>query len=168
MRDAPMPVDRELAQSAVIGLISDTHGVLRQEAVEALRGVDVIIHGGDVGSRDILVELATIAPVHAVYGNTDDPFTPGLHEAVRLDLAERRVVATHGHLIRRLTPDALLERFDEDLVVYGHTHKPLVHRAGARVVVNPGAAGPRRFNLRPSVARVTLTPGGMDVEIVEL
>jgi uncharacterized protein len=151
-----------------IGLISDTHGLLRPEAVEALRGVDLIIHAGDVGSPDIIIELGAIAPVRAVYGNMDDPFTPHLDEVVRLDLGGWSIVATHGHLLRRLTPDALLTRFDEDLIVFGHTHKPQVHREGRRVVCNPGAAGPRRFDLRPTVARVTLGAAAIEIEIVPL
>ncbi len=152
----------------VVGLISDTHNLLRPEAIDALQGVDLIVHAGDVGSRDILTELGTIAPVHAVYGNTDDPFTPWLRDAVRLAIHGWSVVVTHGHLLRRLTPDALLQRFDEDCIVYGHTHKPLIHRAGSRVVVNPGAAGPRRFDVLPTVARAAVTSAGIEVEIVPI
>lgn len=160
--------DESTPAPPAIGLIADTHGLLRPEVVEALRGVDLIIHAGDVGSHDIIVELGAIAPVRAVYGNTDDPFTPHLDQVVRIGLGGWSIVATHGHLLRRLTPGALLTRFDEDLIVFGHTHTPLIHREGRRVVCNPGAAGPRRFDVRPTVARVTLRTTGIDVAIVPL
>jgi putative phosphoesterase len=153
----------------VIGLISDTHGLLRPEVFEALSGVDMILHAGDVGGQSILLELATIAPVHAVYGNTDAPGEPGLKARVSLSLEGRSIHVSHGHeLGGSPTPERLLARYTADVIVYGHTHKALVERSGARVVVNPGAAGPRRFNLKPSVARLTLTSAQVDVTILWL
>ncbi len=154
--------------SHVIGLIADTHGLLRPEAVAALEGVELILHAGDVGSRDVLVELGLVAPVLAVYGNVDDPFTPELDEQRYVDVGGWSLLVTHGHLLRRLSPDALLRQYDAQVVIYGHTHRALVHRAGGRLVVNPGAAGPRRFDIVPSVARLTLTPHEADVEIIPL
>lgn len=149
---------------STVGLISDTHGVLRASALTALEGVDLIVHAGDVGSRDVLIELATLAPVHAVFGNVDDPFTPELEESRHLHVEGWSLLVTHGHLLRRLTPEGLLHRFDAQIIVFGHTHRPLVHRVEGRMVVNPGAAGPRRFDMVPSVARLTLSPGRADVE----
>lgn len=154
--------------SHVLGLISDTHGLLRPEAVAALQGVESILHAGDVGSLDVLLELATIAPVEAVYGNVDDIFTPGFEERRHLSVGGWSLLVTHGHLERTLTPDALLRQHDAQIIVYGHTHRALVHRAGGRLVVNPGAAGPRRFDILPSVARLTLTPDRAEVEIIPL
>ena len=152
-----------------IGLISDTHGLVRPEVFEALAGVDLILHAGDVGGHSVLVELAAIAPVHAVYGNTDAPGDPSLRASVNLALEGLSVHVTHGHeLGGSPTPERLLARYTADVIVYGHTHKPLVERAGSRVVVNPGAAGPRRFSLKPSVARMTVNHDHVEVEIVWL
>jgi putative phosphoesterase len=151
-----------------IGLISDTHGLLRSDVATAFRDVDIILHAGDVGNLDVLVELRLLAPVQAVYGNVDDPWTPGLDEMQWLTLEGWSLAVTHGHLLRRLTPDTLLRQIDADIIVYGHTHRPLVHRADGRLVVNPGAAGPRRFDVVPSVARLVLAPGRADVEHVTL
>ena len=152
-----------------IGLISDTHGLLRASAMHALEGVALILHAGDVGSRDVLIELAAIAPVHAVYGNVDDAHTPELDAHRWLTLEGWQVHVSHGHEVGRPTPEALLRRYpDAGLIIFGHTHRAVVHRAGGRVVINPGAAGPRRFDVAPSVARLTLAPGVADVEIIEV
>ena len=154
---------------SVIGLISDTHGLLRPEVFEALAGVDLILHAGDVGGHSILIELATIAPVHAVYGNTDAPGEPGLKARIALSLNGRSIHVSHGHEVGGSpTPERLLARYTADVIVYGHTHKPLVERAGSRLVVNPGAAGARRFKLKPSVARLTMTDAQVDVKILWL
>ena len=148
-----------------IGLISDTHGLLRPEVASAFQGVEFILHAGDVGGADVLTELRMVAPVHAVYGNCDDPWTPGLDATYRLTSSGWSIVVTHGHQIRRLTPESLLRQYDDaDIIVYGHTHRPLVHRDDKRIVINPGAAGPGRFDIRPSVARLTLFEGRADVE----
>jgi len=152
----------------IVGLIADTHGLLRPEVFPALEGVELILHAGDVGGLGLLVELGAIAPVHAVYGNTDTPGDPNLRAEVVLDVGGLTVHVSHGHELGSPTPERLLERYSADVIVFGHTHKPLVVRAGSRLVVNPGAAGPRRFKLKPSVARMTLQNGRADVEIVEL
>ena len=152
----------------IVGLIADTHGLLRPEVFPALEGVELILHAGDVGGLGLLVELGAIAPVHAVYGNTDTPGDPNLRAEVVLDVGGLTVHVSHGHELGSPTPERLLERYSADVIVFGHTHKPLVVRAGSRLVVNPGAAGPRRFKLKPSVARMTLENGRADVEIVEL
>jgi putative phosphoesterase len=152
----------------VIGLISDTHGLLRPEIFEALAGVETILHAGDVGGARILTELRSIAAVRAVYGNADPPGEPGLASDIGLQLGGLSIHLSHGHELGRPTPERLLERYEADVIVYGHTHRPLVERAGARLVVNPGAAGPRRFDLKPSVARMTIENGKADVQIVWL
>jgi uncharacterized protein len=143
-----------------VGLISDTHGTLRPGVFEALAGVEFILHAGDVGSPDILVELETIAPVQAVLGNTDIPgLWPGAEEEVVLELQGRRVVLVHGHRLGSPTPQSLRSAYpDADLIVYGHTHRQRVDEVDGCLVVNPGAAGPARFNLKPAVAIVTLLP----------
>jgi putative phosphoesterase len=152
----------------VLGLISDTHGIVRPEVFPALAGVELILHAGDVGGHSVLDELRAIAPVEAVYGNTDTPGDPGLRAAIAVTLEGLSIHVSHGNELGSPTVEKLLARYDADLVVFGHTHKPLVERAGARLVVNPGAAGPRRFNLKPSVARVTVENGHAEVAIVWL
>ena len=151
-----------------VGLIADTHGLLRPEVHQALAGVELILHAGDVGGDDVLDELALIAPVLAVYGNTDLPGDPRLEREIVRDVGGVRIHVSHGHEFGSPTPQRLLARYAADVIVYGHTHKHLVVRAGDRLVVNPGAAGPRRFNLQPSVARLTIQRRHADVEIVPL
>jgi uncharacterized protein len=152
----------------VVGLISDTHGLLRAGVHEAFIGVDLILHAGDVGGDDILDELSLIAPVAAVYGNTDPAGNPRLETRIVREIGGLTIHVQHGHESGRLTADALLERFAADILVYGHTHKQSVTRREGRLVINPGAAGPRRFHLMPSVARLTIRDGQAEVEIVSL
>lgn len=151
-----------------IGLISDTHGLVRADVHTALAGVELILHAGDVGGAEILDELALIAPVQAVWGNTDPPGMPGLVEALSLTIDGVRIHVQHGHELGRPTPEKLLAAYAEDVLVYGHTHQQLVTEAGGRLVVNPGAAGPRRFHLMPSVAVLTIAGGQASVELLPL
>lgn len=151
----------------VVGLISDTHGLVRPEVFAALHGVELILHAGDVGGG-VLVELSAIAPVRAVFGNTDDPGEPGLRDRIRLELERVTILVTHGHELGRPEPAKLLARYDTDIIVFGHTHRALVERHGTRLVVNPGAAGPRRFDVKPSVARLTIDAGRADAALVWL
>jgi len=152
----------------VIGVISDTHGLLRPDVHTALAGVELILHAGDVGGDDILTELALIAPVRAVYGNTDAPGQPALSPAIDIAIGGVSIHVSHGHEVGAPTPQKLLERYAADVVVYGHTHRPLVTRAADRLVLNPGAAGPRRFDIMPSVARLTIADGRAEAELVAL
>jgi uncharacterized protein len=152
----------------VIGLISDTHGQLRAAVHAAFAGVELILHAGDVGGDDILDELSLIAPVEAVYGNTDAPGNPRLAPSIVREIGGVTIHVQHGHESGRLTADALLERFAADVLIHGHTHKQSVTRREGRLVINPGAAGPRRFHLLPSVARLTIRDGQAEVEIVSL
>jgi putative phosphoesterase len=152
----------------VIGLISDTHGLLRGSVHHALAGVDLILHAGDVGGHEILEELHIIAPVQAVYGNTDRIDDPILASELIVPFVGFSIHVSHGHELGSPTPDKLLAAYPQDIIVYGHTHQQLVVRADNRLVVNPGAAGPRRFKLEPSVARLTVQDGKVEVEIVTL
>jgi putative phosphoesterase len=154
--------------STIIGLISDTHGLLRASVHEALRGVSLILHAGDVGGEEILEELRIIAPVQAVYGNSDPVDDPSLQQEVIVPAGGIRIHVSHGHELGSPTPERLLAAYPQEVLVYGHTHKQLVTRADGRLVVNPGAAGPRRFNLEPSVARLTIDNGIAEVEIVPI
>jgi putative phosphoesterase len=152
----------------VLGLISDTHGLIRPGVHEALAGVDLILHAGDVGGPEILDELRLIAPVRAVTGNTDPPGEPGLSEEIMLEIDSLRVHVSHGHEVGSPTPEKLALRYDADVVIYGHTHRQLVTRIDDRIFINPGAAGPKRFKLSPSVARLTIALGKAEVEIVDI
>ena len=149
-----------------VGLISDTHGLLRPSVHEALKGVELILHAGDVGGSEILAELRLIAPVRAVFGNTDPPGDPELAERIDLEIGGVNVHVSHGHEVGSPTPAKLAARYDAEVVIYGHTHQQLVTRIDERLFVNPGAAGPKRFNLTPSVARLTIADGRAEVEIV--
>ena len=156
------------SQTRVVGLISDTHGLLRSGVHEALTGVELILHSGDVGGSEILDELRLIAPVRAVFGNTDPRGEAGLTEEVVFSIDDIRVHVSHGHEVGSPTPAKLAARYDADVVVFGHTHRPLVSRLGKQLFVNPGAAGPKRFNLAPSVGRLTIARGTAEVEIVDI
>ena len=154
--------------SHVIGLISDTHGLVRPDVHTALAGAELILHAGDVGGPDVLDELGLIAPVRAVRGNTDPPDDPPLPSEIELSVGGVRIHISHGHEVGSPNPQKLLERYDADVIVYGHTHKQLVTHVADRWVVNPGAAGPRRFDLLPSVAKLTIVDGVVEVESLDL
>lgn len=151
----------------LIGLISDTHGLMRPEALAALHGVERILHAGDVGTFAVLRELQGIAPVQAVFGNTDEPIL-GLPQQLALTLGGLRIHVSHGHETGRPTPDNLVHRYAADVIVYGHTHRPLIETRGSTLIVNPGAAGPRRFSLQPSVGLLRIDDGRATAEIIEL
>jgi uncharacterized protein len=157
-----------MGSSRVIGLISDTHGLVRPDVFFAFEGVEVIYHAGDVGGREVLHILSKIAPVQAVYGNTDLRDDPSLSAQFAETVGGVTIHVSHGHELGSPTPSRFLERYDAQVIVYGHTHRPLVVESGERLVVNPGAAGPRRFHLMPSVARLTIRDGRATVDIVEL
>jgi len=150
----------------LIGLISDTHGLMRPAALEALKGVELILHAGDVGDG-VLAELQTIAPVRAVRGNTD-PEGPDFPVNLELTHEGVRIHVSHGHELGVPTPSELFAKYDADVVIYGHTHRKVAERLGKRWAVNPGAAGQRRFDARPSVARMTIAKGEVSVEFVSL
>ena len=154
--------------SHVIGLISDTHGLVRPEVFGALEGVERILHAGDVG-ENVLEELAAIAPIDAVYGNTDPVDDPRLAQSIERTIGGVRIHVSHGHELGSPTPERLLAKYDADVIVYGHTHQQKVVVMNGRLVVNPGAAGQRRFKLKPSVAVLTIEHGGATtVRIIEL
>ena len=157
-----------MSDERVIGLISDTHGMVRPSVFAALAGVELILHAGDVGGDDVLDELATIAPIEAVYGNTDPPGHPRLVAAIDREIAGLRIHVSHGHEVGSPTPAKLAKKYDADVVVYGHTHRQQLVQIEQRWFVNPGAAGARRFDLRPSVARLTVRAGAAEIRIIEL
>jgi putative phosphoesterase len=147
-----------------IGLISDTHGLLRPEAVDVLRGSDFIVHAGDIG-EDVLEPLATIAPVTAVRGNNDRaPWAERIAEMEQLRFGQVTLHVLHDLADLRLDPKAA----GIDVVVTGHSHRPKVERRSGVLYVNPGSAGPVRFNLPISVALMQVAGKEVTVRIVEL
>lgn len=145
-----------------LGVISDTHNVLRPEVFDAFSEVDHILHAGDVGDPDILTALQAIAPVTAVYGNTDDwDIRTRLPQVASLRLDGFDIVVTHGDQFGSPTPEKLNAAFPKaEIIVFGHTHRPLLTTVDLVVtVMNPGGAGPRRFDLPPSVGIMELEPG---------
>jgi uncharacterized protein len=160
----------------VVGLIADTHGLVRPQVAEVFEGVDLIVHAGDVGGRAVIESLSRIARVEAVFGNIDDPHDPGLAREQTIPLAAGITLhVTHGHELGRPTAERIAATYAGagDVLVFGHTHQAVVIKTlgrdgRAQVIVNPGAAGPRRFNLQPSVARLTVSRGETAVEIVPL
>jgi len=150
---------------AVVGVIADTHGLLRPEALAALAGVDLIVHAGDIGSPAILAELGAIAPVVAVRGNNDrETWAAPIPEIATTEIAGRRLYVIHDLKMLAGDPAAL----GVDVIISGHSHRPSVQQRSNVVLLNPGSAGPRRFTLPIAVARLHLGPAGPRVEIVEL
>ncbi len=142
-----------------IGVISDTHGMLRPTVMDAFREVDRIIHCGDVGSPHILDQLELSAPVSAAYGNTDGyDVRARSTRVVRLESNGRIIIALHGDQFGMPTPRVLIDEFpDAGIILYGHTHKPLIEQAGRTVtVMNPGAAGAVRVSCHPTVGIIEL------------
>lgn len=157
-----------------LGIIADTHGLLRPEVFEVFREVDHILHAGDIGGWELLVELQALAPVTAVYGNIDgSELRARLPQVAALELEGLDVVVTHGDQLGSPTPARLHEAFPRaEIIVYGHTHKPLLELVDRTVtVMNPGSAGQRRFDLPVTVGILELEPGlpprGRVVPLVE-
>lgn len=153
-----------------LGILSDTHGLLRPEVLTSLEGVDHILHAGDVGPIGILDELGTVAPVTAVWGNTDDfGIRERVPEIARVELAGLRIAVVHGHQFGSPSPELLAPHFpDTDLIVFGHTHDPVAQRVGETWFVNPGSCGPRRFQLPVGLARALVEGGRIQLETVLL
>lgn len=154
-----------------VGVLSDTHGLLRNEVYAAFEGVAHILHAGDVQEPAIITELEVIAPVTAVFGNVDGwELRQRLPEVATLELEGVALTVVHGHQWGSPRVKDLLEAYpDAGVIVYGHTHKPLVERHGGTLVVNPGSAGPQRFGRPVTVAVLSLEQGeAPDVRLVPL
>jgi len=155
----------EEVSKTIVGIISDTHGLLRPEAVEALRGSRYIVHGGDVGPDDIIRSLEAIAPLTAVRGNVDyDGLARRLPQTAVLDVEGVRIYAVHNIDHLDIDPTAA----GVNVVVFGHSHRPGIEHRGSVMYLNPGSAGPRRFSLPVSIARLTVENGGAAAEIVQI
>jgi uncharacterized protein len=149
----------------VIGVISDTHGLLRPEALAALRGSDLIIHAGDVGASSIIPALQKIAPVTVVRGNIDiDSWARELPEDAVLELAEIKIYVLHN--LKELRIDPAAKGFAA--VICGHSHVPMQETTKGVLYFNPGSAGPRRFRLPISLGRLRIRDGAIHPELVDL
>lgn len=148
-----------------VGVISDTHGLLRAAALEALAGVDLILHAGDVGRAEILQQLRDVAPTVAVRGNVDtSPWGRTLPETEVVDVEGRLIYMLHDRAALDLDPRAA----GFAAVVFGHSHRPDATEANGVLFLNPGSAGPRRFSLPITLARLTITPTSLVHEFIDL
>ncbi|MEE7567002.1 metallophosphoesterase family protein, partial [Xanthomonas sp. Kuri4-3] len=145
-----------------IGLISDTHGLLRPQALDALRGCELIVHAGDVGKPEVLAALRALAPLHAIRGNIDvQPWAQSLPATLDLEVGGVRLHVRHD--LKTLGPAVRA-----DVVVTGHSHKPLIETRDGVLYVNPGSAGPRRFSLPVTVATLWLGEASPRAELQAL
>jgi uncharacterized protein len=145
-----------------LGVISDTHGMLRSQVFEVFREVDHILHGGDIGNWDLIVELQAIAPVTAVYGNTDGfDIRAKVPQVAEIELDGFPIVVTHGDQFGSPTPAKLHEAFPHaEIIIFGHSHRPLLELVDKTItVMNPGGAGAPRFGIAPSVGILELEVG---------
>lgn len=150
---------------ARVGLISDTHGLLRAEAMAFLQGCDRIVHGGDIGDAGVLEQLSLLAPVTAVRGNNDrGAWADALAETELFNVGGVSIYALHDLAQLDIEPSAA----GVHVVVSGHSHKPSVERRGGVLYVNPGSAGPRRFSLPISIADLTITGDSVAARVVTL
>ena len=152
-----------LANAMQVGIISDTHGLMRPQALAALAGSDLIIHAGDVGAPTVLNALSQLAPTFAVRGNIDqDEWSASLPEQLDVQVGHLKF-----HVLHRLS-DLLIDPAAEPIaaVIYGHSHKPLIEWKADVLHLNPGSAGPRRFKLPITVARVRISGKGIEPELL--
>jgi putative phosphoesterase len=160
-----MPEQTMPEREITVGVISDTHGLMRPQAVAALQGSDIIIHAGDVGNPEVITQLAAIAPTHVVRGNIDKG-----DWAARLPLTELVEVGERLFFVLHEISQLDLDPADAGFaaVVFGHSHQPLIETRQGVLFINPGSAGPRRFALPVSIARIAMAGARLRPEIVEL
>src|SRR5215475_1140587 len=148
-----------------IGLISDTHGLLRPEAVEALRGSELVLHAGDVGKQEVLEELRKLAPVVAIRGNVDtDLWCSTLKNSELVETSAATFYLIHNIGDLDLNPAAA----GINVVLFGHSHQPTQYKKDGVLYINPGSAGPRRFSLPITIARLDLSVSPWKIGLVEL
>ena len=149
--------------TTVVGVISDTHGLVRPEAMAVLRSCDTIVHAGDVGNPEVLEALRQIAPLRAIRGNVD-LWASDMPDTDIVEIDGRRLYMLHD--VNALKVDPVSEGFD--VVISGHSHKPGISEDNGVLYLNPGSAGPRRFTLPVSVALLTISDEGLEAKLVEL
>jgi len=148
-----------------VGVISDTHGLFRPESVAALEGCELIIHAGDIGSPQILDQLATIAPLHVVRGNNDQdaPWAENLPDLLRFDVNGWQTLLVHDIVDVPVVLDPGIK-----LVITGHSHKPCIEWCGERLYLNPGSAGRRRFKLPVTLALLEVSATSIEPQLINL
>jgi hypothetical protein len=152
-------------ETVLVGVIADTHGLLRPEALAALQGVSVIVHAGDMGRPAVLARLAEVAPVAAVRGNVDrGPWANAYPLTTVVEAGAARLYVLHDLAALDVDPAAA----GMAAVISGHSHQPRVERRGGVLYLNPGSAGPRRFKLPLTVARLRVSEGLVEAELIEL
>ena len=150
---------------ARIGVISDTHGLVRLEAISLLKGVDLILHAGDIGTPQVLQRLSDLAPVIAVYGNNDTgKWVKDLPESKLVQFGDVKIYVLHN--LKELDLNTDVSGFHA--VVSGHSHKPSIEERNGVLYVNPGSAGPRRFKLPVSMALLTVDKATVRAELIEI
>lgn len=154
-----------MPNAKTLGVIADTHGLLRRQALTALAGSDLIVHAGDIGGPAVLAQLERVAPVVAVRGNNDvDEWGTALPEIHRFRCGEVEILVVHDLHALALNPGSE----GVGVVISGHSHKPKIERRGETLYLNPGAAGPRRFRLPVAVARLVIDGRSVQAEIIEI
>ena len=149
----------------LVGVISDTHGLLRPEVMEVFNGVGLILHAGDIGNSEVLARLRTIAPVIAVRGNNDvDEWAKRIPESETARAGGVSIFMLHDVKDLKSKPSAE----DFQVVVSGHSHKPSIEQRDGVLFLNPGSAGPRRFKLPISIARLIIQGSAVRAELIEL
>jgi putative phosphoesterase len=149
----------------ILGIISDTHGLMRPEAIQALEGVEMIIHAGDIGTPEVLEALRAVAPVVAVRGNNDKgEWAHALPATEVVEVGDNALYVLHD--VKTLDLDPVAAGFQA--VISGHSHQPAVAKRQGVLFLNPGSAGPRRFKLPISLARLTIRGDSLGVQLVEL
>lgn len=150
-----------------IGIISDTHSLVRPEVYDAFEGVDLILHAGDIGSHDVIIELEPIAPIKAVVGNNDSHLSHKFDEKVMFELEHRSFILQH---ILDVIPEekAAGTNLIKEIFVFGHSHQPMNRQVGSTLYFNPGSAGPRRFSLPITVGRITVDGNTVEGKIIAL
>jgi putative phosphoesterase len=160
-----MPKHQKPNDTHDLGIISDTHSLMRPEAVKALERVTMIIHAGDIGTPEVLDELRAIAPVVAVRGNNDKgDWAHALPETAVVEVGSVALYVLHD--VNALDLDPVTAGFH--VVISGHSHQPLMAKRQGVLFLNPGSAGPRRFKLPVSVARLSICGDSIDAKLVEL
>jgi uncharacterized protein len=154
-----------------VGVIADTHGLFDPAILRHFKGVDYILHAGDIGKLSVIEQLRAIAPVTAVSGNVDEYERSGFPAECIVKLAGRRVAIRHvlyegGKLTRE--GRAFLERKQPDICIFGHTHRPMFERLGNTLLINPGSAGPKRFKLSRGLALLLLSNAGVNPLLIPL
>ncbi len=156
---------RTLTEGTQVGVISDTHGLLRPEAIAALQGSDLILHAGDIGKPEVLDGLRSLAPVIAIRGNNDKgSWAENIAERETIQIAD---VSVHLlHIVQELNLDP--QQAGIQVVISGHSHKPAIDDRNGVLFLNPGSAGPRRFKLPISIAHLRIQGKSVQAEVIEL